>query len=103
MTRHRRRPPAAPPAGTPPPLPTVAEAYTHAGNLLRSLAAVVGDPAAVDQIMRRWLDVNGVPAAGMVALAAVRLTFTQCLTRVDEVPAGALAFTTTQEDDTDDR
>ncbi len=100
-TRHRRRrPPAAPPAGTPP-LPTVVEAYTHAGNLLRSLAAVVGDPAAVDSIMRKWLDVNGVPAAGMVALAAVRLTFTQCLTRVDEVPAGALAYTTIQEDDTE--
>ena len=80
----------------------MAEAYTHAGNLLRSLAAVVGDPAAVDQIMRRWLDVNGVPAAGMVALAAVRLTFTQCLTRVDEVPPGALAYTI-QEDPDDDR
>jgi len=81
----------------------VVEAYTHAGALLRSLAAVVGDPAAVDAIMRRWLDVNGVPAAGMVALAAVRLTFVQCLTRVDEVPVGALGFTPIQEDDRDDR
>ena len=83
-------------------MPSVAEAHTHAGNLLRSLAAVVGDPAAVDQIMRRWLDVNGVSRFGFIALAAVRLTFAQCLTRVDEVPAGALAFTTIQEDDDTD-
>jgi len=80
----------------------VAEARALAGGLLRALSPLAGDPAAVDALMRKWLDVNGVPAAGMVALCAVRTTFADCLTRVDEVPPGALAYTPIQEDDPDD-
>ena len=88
------------PAG-PPPVTTVGEVYDLAGGLLRALAPVAGDGAAIDAYMRKWLDVTGVPAAGMVALAAIRTVFVDCLYPADS-PAGAIGFDQ-PEDDTDDR
>jgi len=96
-TRRRRRPPASPPK--PPPLPTVDQAYALADDLLRALTPLAGQPAAVDRLMRRWLDRHDVAAFGMVALCAVRTVFVDYLTPTPsaDVPPGALGFTTTKE------
>jgi len=78
---------------------TVGEVYALGDSLLRALAPLAGDAAAIDQFMRRWLDEHGVPAAGMVALAAIRTTFADCLYPADS-PDGAIGFDQ-PEDDTD--
>jgi len=78
----------------------VAEAYARGDNLLRSLSRVAGDAAAVDQIMRQWVAESGVPAVGLVALAAIRTVFVDCLYPTSE-PSGALGFDQPEEDDTE--
>ena len=70
-----------------------------AGDLLRDLSPHIGDADAIEAEFIKWIDALGVPSMSMVLLAAVRLTFTDCLTltgREDWPPAG-LAFSTRQE------
>lgn len=67
-----------------------------AGDLIRALAPVVGDPEAVNDVMRRWVDVLGARDFGLVCMAAMQTTYTDCLipTPLDEIPANRLALVT---------
>jgi hypothetical protein len=74
------------------PLP-VDEAVTLAADLLNVLAARIGDPDAVDALLRHWTTTLGARRLGQVSVAAVRTTFVDCLTRVSELPPNGTAFT----------
>jgi len=93
MTRNRRQQRPTPPAPTP--LITVAEARNLALGLVGDLTPHAGDPDAVRKVLLRWLAIEDPARLSMVCMAAVRLTYADCLTRVpiDQMPPGALALT----------
>lgn len=86
---------------TPPPTMTIDQAHELAGALLRELTPHVGDPEAVDQVMRRWLDTEDFRRLGFACIAAVRLVFVDCLTPAptSDVPPGALTYTNPEENE----
>ncbi len=79
---------------------TIAEADDLAPDLLRSLVDRIADPEAIETELQRWIDVLGVASMAIVLLAAVRLTFEECLTLtpLDAVPAARLALLPTLPD-----
>lgn len=70
------------------------QATELAGDLLRELAAQVGDEAAIHSTMRRWHNVLGANRFGVVCMATVRITFRDCLTPtpIADAPPGSVAF-----------
>ncbi len=86
--RSRRRRPR------PPATVTTGQALELAGELLRELEPVAGDPEAVRDILLRWLDRLDVGGFSAVAMTTVWRTFSECLTQTpsDQVPPGATAF-----------
>lgn len=70
------------------------QATELAGDLLRELALLIGDEAAISQAMRRWHNVLGASRFGVVCMASVRITFRDCLisTPISDAPTGAVAF-----------
>jgi hypothetical protein len=89
-------PTEAVPHGTEPePTLTTEEASQLAADLVRELADHAGDPAAVRATMLRWLDDQDVSGLSLVCMAAVQLTFADCLrpVPVDQIPAGSLTLT----------
>ena len=71
---------------------SVDQALELGDELLRQLAQVIGDPEALDETFVRWLTVLEDDNFNRVCLASLRTLFHRCLTRVDEVPAGHVAF-----------
>jgi len=65
---------------------------TLAAELIRDLTPHAGDPDAVRKVLLRWLDTEDVARMSMACVSAVQIVFADCLTRVAEVPAGALAL-----------
>lgn len=74
----------------------VEQARALARDLVRTLAEHVADPAGVDAVMRAHVAEHGPFDASLVVLAALRLTFAECLTYADpvDVPPGAVTFRT---------
>ena len=98
MSRNRGQRRPTPPRATP--LITVAEARDLASGLIRELAQHAGDPAAVRASLIAWLETEDVPRLSLIGLAVVQNVFSDCLTRVDDVPPGALALTAPTEGNT---
>jgi len=70
----------------------VERARLLASDLVRELAEHAGDPDGVLTTLQRWFDVLDTRLFG-VCLAAVQLTYADCLAVVPDVPPGATAFT----------
>lgn len=68
------------------------QALEFADDLIRQLAANIDDPGAVADTLGHWAEVLEGNNFARVCIAAVRTVFLDCLTRVDSVPDGALAF-----------
>lgn len=85
-------------ATAPPPL-TVDQGLELAGDLVRALTPLSGDPAAVKAVLRRWLDVLDAGDLSLVCTAAVQVIFAECLTPtpVDQMPPDRLALVLPQE------
>jgi hypothetical protein len=92
MSRNRRQQRPTVPAT---PLITTTEARDLAADLIRELAALAGDAAAVRATLLTWLDREGTSRLSLASMAALQLVFADCLTRmpVDQIPAGALTLT----------
>lgn len=82
----------------PEPTLTVERARELADELLRQLEECVGDRAAVDATLLRWLDTLGTPRLPLVCMAALQAAFADCMTLVDSSAArpGDRAFSTTE-------
>jgi len=91
MSRNRRHQRPTPPELTRAPLSTT-EARTLAADLIRELAQHAGDPDAVRAVLLRWLDTEGTARLSTACMSAVQIVFADCLTRVAQVPPGALAL-----------
>lgn len=65
---------------------SVTEANDLARELVADLGSVPGDAGAVTEVLTDWLDDLGPDVMAFVCMAAVRLTFADCL-RVADVPA----------------
>lgn len=65
-----------------------------AADLLRELAPHVGDNEEVSAVLRRWLAALGSRRFAFICTAALRHTFTDCLSVVPaaDVPPGANTF-----------
>lgn len=72
----------------------VDQARSLAADLVRELGAIAGDPEAVDATLTRWLDVLDVTNLARVCVAAVQLTFADCLTHtpLTDLPPDRLAL-----------
>jgi hypothetical protein len=92
MSRNRRQPRPTPPRAIP--LITTTEARALAADLIRELAQHAGDPAAVTATLMRWTDTLDPPRMAGICMAATRLVFADCLSRVpvDQIPAGAVTL-----------
>jgi hypothetical protein len=74
---------------------TIDEARDLADDLIRQLSRHPGDDPAVCEVLRHWLDVHGVQGLSLVAMAAMRITFGECLTTHPEaIPSDALTIDT---------
>jgi hypothetical protein len=91
MTRRNRRQqrPTLPRAT---PLITATEARELAADLIRELAQDAGDPAAVRATLLRWLETEDTGRLSLISMSAVQQVFADCLTRVAQVPPGALSL-----------
>ena len=89
MSRNRRQRPTPP---TPTPLITTTEARDLAADLIRELAQHAGDAEQVRAVLLRWLETQDTYRLSLIGLAALEVTFSHCITVVDEVPPGALAL-----------
>jgi len=81
----------------PPPMMTVTEANDLAADLIAELTEHAGDRRAVGACLLRWSDREDFRGLSLVCMAAVQQVFADCLTRVDDVPPGAVALTTPTE------
>jgi hypothetical protein len=65
-----------------------------AAALLRRLVHHIGDHDAIETELQDWLNELGIPSLSLVLLAAVRLTFEECLTitPLADIPAARLAL-----------
>ncbi|MDQ3431362.1 MAG: hypothetical protein M3467_03920 [Actinomycetota bacterium] len=65
-----------------------------AADLVRQLAGQIGDAEAIALTLRRWHEVLGAQRWGGVCMAAIRITFRDCLapTPIADVPPGSVAF-----------
>ena len=81
---------------------TLAQTRLLAADLVTQLSTTPGDSAAVTATLMRWTDTLDPPQMALICMAAVRLTFADCLSRVpvDQIPAGALTLTAPKERNT---
>jgi hypothetical protein len=89
MGRNRRQQRPTPPRATPA-LITTTEARDLAAELIRELAQHAGDPTAVRAALLRWLDIEDTARLALICMSAVQITYADCLTKVAQVPPGAL-------------
>lgn len=81
---------------------TVEQAEDLADDLIRCLAARLGDPEAVTNELRRWTDILGANRLALVCLAVVQTTFRECLplvSREDWPTTGHTFIAPPREDD----
>ena len=73
---------------------TLAQTRLLAADLVTQLSATPGDSAAVTATLMRWTDTLDPPRMAGICMAATRLVFADCLSRVpvDQIPAGALTL-----------
>jgi len=71
---------------------STAQARALATELIRDLTPHAGNPEAVRKVLLRWLDAEDTARLSMACMAAVQIVFSDCLSRVAEVPPGALAL-----------
>lgn len=90
MSRNRRQQRPTPPAPTP--LITTTEAHTLAAELIRELAQDAGDPDAVRAVLLRWLAMEDADRLALVCMSLTQQVFSDCLTKVAQVPPGSLAL-----------
>lgn len=74
-----------------PPL-TTTQARDLAADLIRDLTPHAGDVDAVREVLFGWLETEDVARLSLICMAAVQTTFADCLTRVAQVPPGALSL-----------
>ena len=74
---------------------TLAQTRLLAADLVTQLSATPGDSAAVTATLMRWTDTLDPPRMAGICMAAVRLTFADCLSRVpvDQIPTGTVTLT----------
>ena len=71
---------------------TPAQARTLAADLIGDLTPHAGDPDAVRAVLLRWLETEDTARLSMACMSAVQIVFSDCLSRVTEVPPGALTL-----------
>jgi len=71
---------------------TTAQARDLATELIRDLTPHAGNPEAVRKVLLQWLDIEDTARMSMACMAAVQIVFSDCLSRVTEVPPGALTL-----------
>jgi hypothetical protein len=73
---------------------TVAKTRLLAADLVTQLSATPGDSEAVTATLMRWTDTLDPPRMAGICMAATRLVFADCLSRVpvDSIPAGAVTL-----------
>ena len=71
---------------------TPAQTRDLATELIRDLTPHAGNPDAVRKVLLQWLDAEDTTRLSMACMAAVQIVFADCLSRVTEVPPGALAL-----------
>lgn len=73
---------------------TIEQTRALAGDLLRELVPHIGDREAVNTLMLHWYETLGHHGLSVVSMAAVQMTFADCLTNtpVSEVPDDAIAL-----------
>lgn len=91
MSRNRRQQRPTLPAPTPP--LTVAEARDLASGLIGDLTPHAGDPDAVRKVLLRWLAMEDADRLALVCMSLTQQVFSDYLTKVAQVPPGALALT----------
>lgn len=79
----------------------VDQALDLADDLLRQLAEHIGQTDKLSQVFTRWLDVLGHEGFSRVCMAALRTTFTDCLTMtpLDDIPPGSHVYVTNPKED----
>lgn len=71
---------------------TVDHGTELAEDLIRALAPLSGDRAAVNATLGHWLDVLEAGNLSLVCTAAVQVIFAECLTPTDDLPPHQLAL-----------
>ncbi|MEP7194447.1 MAG: hypothetical protein ABI903_16500 [Actinomycetota bacterium] len=73
---------------------TVADINALAADLVRVLADHAGHPEQVGQILSYWLDTHDTARLGLIAMAAMSLTYGKCLTPrpLAEIPPGSVTY-----------
>lgn len=64
---------------------SVTDARTLATDLVADLGAMPGDPDAIDDTLSRWAEELGPERMAQVCMAAVRITFAECMSEAQVV------------------